>query len=58
MLTTIVKADGKKGSQRITIPKLIRERKGWDDMVLYKMRLGDDGVVTIEGYLSNDDIKK
>lgn len=58
MLTTIVKADGKKGTHRITIPKLIRELKEWDDMVLYKIRLGPDGVVTIEGYLSNADIKK
>lgn len=58
MLTMIVKADKRGKTQRITIPKIIRDFKKWDDVCLYKIFLSYDGVVTIEGYLNNDDLKK
>lgn len=58
MLNLIVKVDNKKGSHRITIPKIIRELMGWTDAALYKICIQDDETVTIEEYLSHDDISK
>lgn len=58
MLNFIVKADRKKGSQRITIPKLIRKNKKWDNAAYFKLCVQDDDTVTIEEYLTHDDIRK
>lgn len=58
MLTMIVKADKRGNCQRITIPKSIRKAKGWDDMFLYKVCLLDDMTVTIEEYLTYDNLNE
>jgi hypothetical protein len=57
MITTLVKTDTKRGSQRITIPKIIRKIKHWENMSMYKIRILDDGTVTIEEYLTDDDLR-
>ena len=58
MLTMIVKADRKGDCQRITIPKLIRKIKHWENTAIFKIRIQDNHTVTIEGYLTDDDIEK
>jgi len=57
-LITIVKADRVRSTHRISIPKVIREAKGWENIYLYKITLREDNTVTLEGYLTHDDIKK
>jgi len=54
----VVKADRVQKTHRISIPKAIREAKGWENIYLYKITLREDGTVTLEGYLTYDDIKK
>lgn len=58
MITMIVKVDERNKAQRISIPGLILKIKRWEKMAIYKIRIQDDQTVTIEGYLTNDDIEK
>jgi len=48
----VVKADRVQKTHRISIPKAIREAKGWENIYLYKITLREDGTVTLEGYLT------
>ena len=55
MLSFLVRTDGAHGTQRITIPKMLRSWKKWDDVVLYKLRLREDGTVTIESFVRDSE---
>jgi len=54
----VVKNDRIKNTHRISIPKIIRDHKGWNKAALYRITLKRSGEVIIDEYISEDALEK